>query len=166
MRSYTRSVLFFLTVAAATVACMDSKSETANNTHAPNPRAMVESTTTAFHQALRTNDSATFYAFIADDVIINPPGEQSVRGKDAVRSWYSAFLKQYQTSKLTLGEREVFVGDGWATEVGSYEWGLKPTAGGAEVVDRGHYMQVWKHNADGKWQFAREIWNSSTPPTT
>jgi hypothetical protein len=31
------------------------------------------------------------------------------------------------------------------------------------MIDRGNYMQVWKALAGGKWRFAREIWNSSTP---
>jgi ketosteroid isomerase-like protein len=32
------------------------------------------------------------------------------------------------------------------------------------VVDRGSYMQIWKRQADGRWLFAREIWNASAPP--
>jgi uncharacterized protein (TIGR02246 family) len=128
-------------------------------------RAAVESTTAAFHQALRTNDTATFLSYVADDALMMPPGEAAVHGKDAVRAWYRAFLTQYRTSSLTLDDREVFVGGGWATELGSYEWGLTPPSGGAALVDHGHYMQVWKQQADGQWRFAREVWNSSAPPS-
>ena len=123
-------------------------------------RAAVESATTAFHQALRTNDTATFLSYVADDVRMMPPGEAPVVGKGAVRAWYAAFLTQYHTSSLTLSEREVFVGTGWATELGKFEWGLAPAGGGATVVDRGHYMQVWSRQPNGQWRFAREIWNS------
>ena len=58
----------------------------------------------------------------------------------------------------------MFVGDGWAVELGTYEWGLTPEAGGGAVLDRGNYMQVWKSEPDGQWRFEREIWNSSEPP--
>jgi len=92
-----------------------------------------------------------------------PPGEAGVRGKNALRDWYRGFLSLYSTSALTLSNREVFVGDEFAVELGSYEWGLTPTGGGATVVDRGNYMQVWKPQSDGQWRFAREIWNSSVP---
>ena len=125
--------------------------------------AEVEKATTAFHEALRTNDSETFLSFVADDVVMMPPGEAPVRGKDALRAWYATFLSRYRTSSLTLGDREVLVGEGFAVELGSFEWGLVPAAGGAPVVDRGHYMQVWKRRPDGQWRFAREIWNSSAP---
>ena len=125
--------------------------------------ADVERATAAFHQALRTNDAETFLSFVADDVVMMPPGEAPVRGKDALRAWYAAFLSQYRTSSLTLGDREVFVGEEFAVEIGSFEWGLIPAAGGSPVLDRGHYMQVWKRQPGGQWRFEREIWNSATP---
>lgn len=102
-------------------------------------------------------------SYVADDVVLMPPGEALVRGKEGVRAWYSAFLTQYRTSSLTLADREVFVADDWAVELGTFEWGLTPTAGGLPVVDRGNYMQVWKPLPDGQWRFAREVWNSSVP---
>ena len=126
-------------------------------------RAEVEATTEKFHQALRTNDPDRLFSFVADDVVMMPPGENVIRGKAAMREWYAAFLSQFRTSSLVLGDREVFVGTGWAVEVGSYEWGLEPAAGGEPAVDRGHYMQVWRRQPGGHWQFAREIWNSAAP---
>lgn len=126
-------------------------------------RESVEATTAAFHQALRTNDAPALFEYVADDVLLMPPGEAEVRGKGAMREWYAGFLSQYHTTSLTLSDRELFVGDGWAVELGSYEWGLEPAAGGERVLDRGHYMQLWKSQPDGHWRFAREIWNSSAP---
>jgi uncharacterized protein (TIGR02246 family) len=126
-------------------------------------RSAVEAATAAFHQALRTNDVETFLSYVAEDVLLMPPGEAVVRGKDAMRAWYEGFLSHYRTSSLILSDREVLVGDGWAVELGTYEWGLAPVNGGDPVLDRGNYMQVWKPQPDGRWQFLREIWNSSLP---
>ena len=160
-----RCVSLLAVTVAVCAACNTSNPSSKDSAGAvPDMRASVESTTAAFHQALRTNDTVSFFKFIDDDVIMMPPGEAPVRGMAALRTWYDGFLHQYQTSSLTLNDKEVLVGDGWATETGSFEWGLKPTAGGAEVVDRGHYIQIWKQNADGIWKFYREIWNSAAPP--
>lgn len=128
------------------------------------PADGFEATTAAFHQALRTNDLETFMSYVAEDVFFMPPGEPPVRGRDAVRKWMVAFLAQYRTSSLTLADREVFVGSGWAVELGTFEWALQPVAGGAAVIDRGNYMQVWKKQSDKTWRFAREVYNSSVPP--
>lgn len=127
-------------------------------------RAGVEASTAALHQALRTNDLETFMSYVAEDVFFMPPGEPPVRGRDALRKWMTGFLAQYRTSSLTLAEREVFVGNGWAVELGTFEWALQPASGGSAVVDRGNYMQVWKERGDKTWQFAREVYNSSIPP--
>ena len=96
-----------------------------------------ESATAAFHQALRTNDAEALFAHVADDVLLMPPGEDAVRDKSAMRDWYAGFLSQFRTSSLTLSDREVFIGGGWAVELGSYEWGLTPADGGSAVLDRG-----------------------------
>lgn len=127
-------------------------------------RAVVETATTAFHQALRTNDVDTFMSYVADDVVFMPPGEPAVHGRDAVRAWMNGFLAQYRTSSLTLADREVMVGNGWAVELGTFDWALQPAAGGPAVTDRGNYMQVWKEQPDKTWRFSREVYNSSVPP--
>jgi uncharacterized protein (TIGR02246 family) len=127
-------------------------------------RAGFEGATAAFHQALRANDAGTFMSYVADDVVFMPPGEPAVRGRDALRTWMTAFLAQYRTSSLTLANREVLVGGGWAVELGTFEWALEPASGGPAAVDRGNYMQVWKEQDDQTWRFAREVYNSSAAP--
>lgn len=126
-------------------------------------RSAFESATTAFHEALRMNDAETLFAYVADDVLLMPPGENEVRGKNAMRDWYSGFLSQYRTSSLTLSDRELSISEEWAVELGAFEWGLMPVGGGNTVVDRGHYMQLWTSEPDGQWRFEKEIWNSSAP---
>jgi len=122
-----------------------------------------EAATGEFHQALRTDDADGLFAFVADDVVMMPPGEPAVRGKTAMREWYAGFLEAFSTTSLMLDDREVFVGEGWAVELGSFEWGLAPVAGGAPLLDRGSYLQIWGEQPDGRWEFQREIWNSSLP---
>ena len=129
-------------------------------------RAEVEAATAAFHEALRTDNAEALMAFVADDVVMAPPGEVPIRGREAMRTWYAGFLSQYRTTSLVLAGKEVFVGDDWAVEFGSFEWGLAPVAGGEALVDHGTYMQVWKRTPEGAWKFAREIWNSGAPAPT
>lgn len=126
-------------------------------------RAAFEAATAEFHQALRTDNADGLFAFVADGVVMMPPGEPAVHGKASMREWYAGFLSAFSTTSLTLANREVFVGEGWAVEMGSFEWGLAPVAGGDSLLDRGSYLQVWSSQPDGQWRFEREIWNSSLP---
>jgi uncharacterized protein (TIGR02246 family) len=129
-------------------------------------RAEVEATTAAFHEALRTDNAEALMGYVADDVVMAPPGEAPIHGKEAMRAWYAGFLAQYRTTSFALANKEVLVGDGWAVESGTFEWGIAPVAGGESMVDRGAYMQVWKRTPEGAWKFAREIWNSGAPAPT
>lgn len=131
----------------------------------PAGRAAFEAATAAFHQALRSNDAESLFTHVAEDVQMMPPGEPGIHGKAAMQDWYAGFLSQYRTTSLVLTDREVLVGDAWAVELGGYEWGLEPAAGGDPVLDTGNYMQVWTRQPNGQWLFAREIWNSSAPPS-
>lgn len=161
MRRY-RAVLVLAVLALA--GCSGTAPVPVADAVAASDKVVVEEATAAFHQALRSNDLETFMAYVAEDVLIMPPGEPPVRGRDAVRTWMTNFLAQYRTTSLTLGDREVVVGAGWAVELGTFDWALQPVPGGAVVADRGNYMQVWKEQADKTWRFSREIYNSSLPP--
>jgi ketosteroid isomerase-like protein len=105
-------------------------------------------------------------ALVADDVVLMPPNEAALKGKAAVRAWYDQLLTQLRTSNLTITHREVLIGGDWATEIAGFEWTLVPVAGGPATTERGSYVQVWRHEPDGRWLFARELWNSTAPPVT
>ena len=124
-------------------------------------RAGVDDASDRLMTALRTNASDALLALMTDDVVMMPPNEPILRGKGAVRAWYDGFVSQLRTTSLTLADREVFIGGEWAAEVASFEWTLVPVAGGEEIVDRGSYIQLWRREADGRWLFSREVWNSA-----
>jgi ketosteroid isomerase-like protein len=128
-------------------------------------RGALEAASEALDRALGTDDVEALFALVADDVVLMPPGEAPVRGKAAMREWYLGLLSQYRTESLILTDREVSVAAGLAVVAGTHEWRLQAAAGGDPVVDHGKYMQVWKQQPDGRWLFAREIWNSSVPPS-
>jgi ketosteroid isomerase-like protein len=148
----------------AEVACSGNRS--AKGADYASLRAGVDSAAERLLTALRANDAGSFMVLVADDVVLMPPNEPILKGKAAVQAWYDQFLTQLRTSDLTITDREVLVGAEWATELASFEWALVPVAGGATVIDRGSYVQVWHHEPDGRWLFAREIWNSTTPLVT
>ena len=154
----------FVCGAAATVAiaCSPQKS---NTTAAQQDalKASVDSAANRLLSALRKDSPDSLLALMAEDVIIMPPNEPVLKGKAAVRTWSDQFVKQMKTSSLTITARELFSGGEYATEVAGFEWTLVPIAGGATIVDRGSYMQVWHREPSGRWVFSREVWNSSTP---
>jgi ketosteroid isomerase-like protein len=157
----TRST-YLLTVLAA-VAC-SGQTPGADTFNRAALRAGVDSAANRLLTALRSNASDSLMVLMADDVVLMPPNEAVLKGKAAVRAWYDQLLTQLHTSGLTITDREVLMGGEWATELAAFEWTLVPVAGGPAVIDRGSYAQVWHREADGRWLFSRELWNSTTPP--
>jgi uncharacterized protein (TIGR02246 family) len=161
----SRAVRFaYLPLIAAVAACSARQGAEASS-HAA-LRAGVDNASNRLVAALRANDADSLMALMADDVVMMPPNEAVLRGKGAVRAWYIGFLTQLRTSNLTITDREVLVGPEWTTELASFEWTLVPAAGGPSATERGSYVQVWRHEADGRWLFARELWNSTAPADT
>jgi ketosteroid isomerase-like protein len=126
-------------------------------------RAAVDSASDGLLAALRTNSMDSLLSHVADDMVMMPPNEAPVRGKAAMRNWYAGFLAQVRTTALTVSERDVFIGSGWAAERGTYEWVVTPVGGGQPSTDHGNYIQIWQRHPDGRWLFSREIWNSTDP---
>jgi uncharacterized protein (TIGR02246 family) len=147
----------FLTILGVTACSGTSSSETSD---VATLRAGVDSVADRLLTALRNNASDSLMVLMADDVVLMPPNESVLKGKEAVRNWFDQLSTQLRTSDLTVTDREVLIGGQWATEVATFEWTLVPVGGGAAVTDRGSYVQVWRRETDGRWLFARELWNS------
>jgi ketosteroid isomerase-like protein len=160
-RVLTRSACLLVFLAAA---C--SEAPGAERSDRASLQAGVDSAANRLLSALRTNGSDSLMALMADDVVLMPPNEAVLKGKAAVRAWCDQFLTQLRTSSLTTTDREVLIGGEWATEIAGFEWTLVPVAGGPATIERGSYVQVWHHEPDGRWLFARELWNSTAPPVT
>lgn len=152
----------YLIVFASALACASQDSRQVS-TPTANFQAGVDSAANRLLAALRTDAPDSLLALMADDVIIMPPNEPVLKGTAAVRTWYEQFVKQMHTSSLRITDRELLMGGDYATEVAGFEWTLVPVAGGPPLTDRGSYMQVWHRQADGRWVFTREVWNSTAP---
>jgi uncharacterized protein (TIGR02246 family) len=160
MPEVARSAYLFIVLSV--VACSGSRGPTTLD-HAA-LQVGVDSAADRLLAALRTNASDSLMVLMANDVVLMPPNEPVLKGKAAVRTWYEGFLTALRTSSLTIANREVLICGEWATELATFEWDMAPVGGGPAVVERGSYVQVWHHEPDGRWLFAREIWNSATRP--
>ena len=152
----------YLAAAAVAIAC-SSQNTAKNDAQDSTLQAGVDSAANRLLAALRGDATDSLLVLMAEDVIIMPPNEPALKGKAAVRTWYGQFVKQMRTSSLKVTNRELFIGGDYATEVAGFEWTLVPVAGGAPITDRGSYMQLWRREANGRWAFSREVWNSSIP---
>jgi len=102
-------------------------------------------------------------SFWSDDATIYPNDAPVVQGKEAI-------IEFVRTGMETLGfhvswqpQEVVVAGSGdFGTTTGTNEFTL-PGPDGGTITIRGHYVAVWRKNADGDWKCVIDMFNSRVP---
>jgi uncharacterized protein (TIGR02246 family) len=112
--------------------------------------------------ASMARDIDTLVSLCSDDCVLLPPGQEPIRGREAVRESLERDAEQGQTYRITeyVHEfEEVRILDGWAFEWGRFRAAAEPVRGGSPIRSSGKILRVLKRQTDGAWKVARSIWN-------
>ncbi len=127
-------------------------------------REAVDKGHEAWLRAMTTNDAAALGQLVTNDVVLMPPHQPAVSGRQGVVNWFTDVVKHARTVAVGVPEREVVVAGDVAIERGSFTWTVVPTGAASNVEDRGNFLAIWQRQADGSWKLMRNIWNSTAPP--
>ena len=112
----------------------------------------------------KTHDFARLASILCDDIILMPPNDTSLFGKDEVIEWFKEYFSNFHISNLTPTERDVFIAsDKVAIENWTYVVAIKPIDGSDKIRDDGRFLTIWKKENDGTWKISHSIWNSIRP---
>lgn len=106
-------------------------------------------------RAFANKDVDGVLAVYSADVVMMPPNEPAIRGKDALRPWFTKLFSQqaFQASSGTSEGLEV------AGDLDVERITLRNSAGQAT----GKVIHVYRRQADGTWQITQDIWNTDAP---
>ena len=121
-------------------------------------RDAVERGNRAFIAAYAAHDSAKIGALYALDASAFPPGQERVKGRDAIRKFWQGNMDAGVTN-VTLKTIDVVSSGALASESGEFALDA-PGKDGKAVHVTGKYVVVWKRNG-GVWQLYRDIWNDT-----
>ena len=112
-----------------------------------------------FETAFRANDHHKLALLYADDAILLPPNLPQVRGREAIREYFTnmpviqdAALRTIEAIHL---DDQVFVRG---------EYTMTMELGGESVEDRGKYIELRQRGKDGVWRITRDMYSSDLPP--
>jgi uncharacterized protein (TIGR02246 family) len=109
-----------------------------------------------FEAAFKAKDAAKVAAFYAEDAVMMPPNEPSVKGRTAIQAHYANQFKQGFTN-LDLNPTESAVSGQQAFDVGTSSIVLPDGR-----TENGKYLVVYKR-VGADWKLAYDIFNSDSP---
>lgn len=115
-----------------------------------------------FSQAYVAEDFDALIGIYAADGMAAPSGRDFIRGREALRAYWTVPEGVDVTEHRAIPERIVVDGRH------AYDWGRYEGASGPADAPRpfdGKYVIVWVLDDDGVWRIAQDMWNSLRPPT-
>jgi len=118
-------------------------------------KSAVQKTINQLSEALVNQDASAVAACFSEDTFMKFPGQQPLKGREAVKKAHEQLFSQGVTGKLKTLSLEISDSGDLAYEVGEYHL----TAGG-NTIDQGNYLTVYKPNSS-KWEICDDIISSS-----
>ena len=115
-----------------------------------------------------TGHADSIAEFYAAEAVLMPPNMPTMRGKDAVRTFFATINTIDPRPTLTLRAVTVVASGPVAVETGRWHWAFPAGAKlppGMAAVDSGKYIVRWTQQ-NGRWLMVDDIWNSDSPLPT
>lgn len=136
--------------------------ETTARSERPAVSAAVDSTRTAFEQAVAEGDFETQAGIYTSDAILSVPGTGVTQGRDSIR----ALLERTTPPGATLEIRPLesrSLGEDWRYELGTSVLTFTPEGADGEQTAESTYMVLLRQTPDG-WKIHREVLSPDAPP--
>lgn len=126
----------------------------------PDEREEFERITAAWEEYDRTRDVAAIADYFAEDVVLMPPGESPVVGKESVKEWLDHPEEGGdQDEELPQWIEDIYVSGDLAVVYAAKEGTTMPDDGGEPVEVSYKGLDVYRRDADGVWKQLISIWN-------
>jgi uncharacterized protein (TIGR02246 family) len=125
--------------------------------------AAIRAAVTEWSAAARAKDAAKFVSFYADDGDVMMAGFPDISGIAAIREGIAGMMQDPNFSLSFAAERVVVARSGdLAYETGSYVMTMSGPDG-EPATEQGHYVVIWRKQADGSWKVAIDAPLSDPP---
>ena len=149
------------TAVALTVSVFLARCASTPAAQAPDKSVLLRADEEFARYAAAHGIAEAFAAYAAPDATILPAGADPVRGREAIRSFFTAAAGTVLTWKPYAAEIASSGDIGYT--LGTYESRSKDEAGNP-VTRYGKYCTIWKKQPDGSWKYVVDLGNSSPLP--
>lgn len=115
-----------------------------------------------YMQGYKERNAEKVVSVHSDKVVVYAPNRPIYQGKSGVLQMVKEDLEITDVYELELVTESLEIHGDTAIDVGTYVANLT-FKGGMSIVDEGHYVVIWKRQADGTWLYEKDIYNSRMP---
>ena len=112
--------------------------------------------------AAKIHDIDTLITLMTDDCILLPPGQEPIRGRDAIWKFMQEQLPENQKYEITEYVQDFdeikIIGD-WAYEWATFHGTYHLKSGGPDMYEKSRLFRILRRQSDGSWKVARAIWH-------
>lgn len=116
----------------------------------------LEAAAAGFFDKLNAGDTAGVAEYYAEDATIYPPHAEPISGRAAIQAFWDGFVADGSTGDIELESSSA------SGTLGARIGGFKIMDASSNIVDEGHFIEVWALGDDG-WKIVDDIWNSDWP---
>jgi uncharacterized protein (TIGR02246 family) len=159
------SLRFGSLVAALTIVACAQQPAAPPDTRAAD-EAAIRAAVKEWSAAAQAKNAAKFASFYAEDGVIMLAGAPDISGMAAIREGLAGMMQDPAFSLSFAAETVVVARSGdLAYETGSYAMSMTGPDG-KPAPEQGHYIVVWRKQADGTWKVAADVPVSDPPAGT
>jgi uncharacterized protein (TIGR02246 family) len=153
----TRARTFALAVPLLVVTACGQAQDTAADAEAV--RAVPE----AERAAYESGNTAALADLVTDDVVVMPPNQAALHGRQALVEWETALAAQMTVTFQSYQSDDIQVSGDVAIERYSGSVTFTPKAGGEAMSETMKGIHIYRRQADGSWKISQDIWSSNEP---
>lgn len=123
----------------------------------PAIRKAIDAGNARYIDAFAKSDAGALAALYDESGSRFSPKGIVVRGRPAIAESVAGFMKSVTGPiKVAIETEDLWVVDDLAYETGKYTYTFTPP-GKSETQTGGHYVTIWKHQADGSWKIMADM---------
>jgi len=122
-------------------------------------RTALEQIRARILEAELKGDASVFEQVAAPDVVVIPPNDKAVNGREASVEMMRQFFSKNEL-QIEYASAQVSVNLDQAFDRGTYSQTVTPKDGGAPIAGKGSYWWFYARTDDGNWRQTRVVWTN------
>ena len=152
-----RSLILFLVSLLPCAGIARAQAPAQSSVTDPEIRKAIDAGNAKYVEAFAKSDAGALAGLYDESGSRFSPNGVVVRGRPAIAESVAAFMKSVTGPiKVNIETQDLWLEDDLAYETGKYTYTFTPP-GKTETQTGGHYVTVWKRQADGGWRIMADM---------